>query len=365
MFNVGLDVGDNCSSIEILDEHGKQFKHLEVKGRWPVMLQRIEKEVPKPFAICFEASSGYGYLHDRLSKVASRVEVAHPGQLRLIFKSKRKHNRVDSQKLAKLLFLDEVPRAWVPKAEVRSWRMTIEWRQKLLGNRISTKNRIRSLLKGQGIEAPKQLWSKKGLAWLNALELGEAQALLRDMMVDQLQDLNEKIRRVEKHLKKVADSHPGVTLLRTIPGVGIRTAEAFVAYVDDIARFRRIKQVGTYFGLVPCQDSTGNFNRLGHITRDGPATVRKLVTEAAWQGVRRSKTIRAFFERVKHDDPKRKKIALVATAHYLTRVMAAMLRSGESWREKDQSDQKQKAMTVPTEVGTDGCDAPLRKTPDA
>ena len=51
MFNVGLDVGDNCSSIEILDEHGKQFKHLEVKGRWPVMLQRIEKEVPKPFAI--------------------------------------------------------------------------------------------------------------------------------------------------------------------------------------------------------------------------------------------------------------------------------------------------------------------------
>src|SRR6476620_5845341 len=122
MFNVGLDVGDNCSSIEILDEHGKQFKHLEVKGRWPVMLQRIEKEVPKPFAICFEASSGYGYLHDRLSKVASRVEVAHPGQLRLIFKSKRKHNRVDSQKLAKLLFLDEVPRAWVPPAEVRSWR---------------------------------------------------------------------------------------------------------------------------------------------------------------------------------------------------------------------------------------------------
>ena len=55
--------------------------------------------------------------------MAQRVEVGRtPGQLRLIFKSKRKHNRVDSEKLAKLLFLEEVPRAWVPPATVRSWR---------------------------------------------------------------------------------------------------------------------------------------------------------------------------------------------------------------------------------------------------
>ena len=135
MYSVGLDVGDNCSSVEILDQHGKHFKHLEVKGRWPVLLEQIQKHTPAPFKICFEASCGYGHLHDRLSKIASRVEVAHPGQVRLIFRSKKKHNRVDAQKLAKLLFLDEVPQAWVPPAQVRSWRAMIEHRQKLLRER--------------------------------------------------------------------------------------------------------------------------------------------------------------------------------------------------------------------------------------
>jgi transposase len=366
MYSVGLDVGDNRSSVEILDEHGKHFKHLEVKGRWPVLLEQIQQHAPKPFKICFEASCGYGHLHDRLSKMASRVEVAHPGRLRLIFKSKRKHNRVDAEKLAKLLFLDEVPRAWVPPAAVRSWRAMIEHRQRLLRDRVSVKNQIRSLLKTLGIAAPKGLWAQKGIKWLKELELQEAEALRRDIMLGQIQDVNELIARVEKHLKKISDDQPAVTLLMTIPGVGIRTAEAVVAYIHDITRFARVKSVGCYFGLVPCEDSTGNAKRLGHITKDGPSTVRKMLAEAAWGGIRRSKTIRGFYQQVKRDDPKRSKIALIATAHYLLRVMAAMLRSAECWREKeqDETEENQQRLGQARSTGPDGCVAPLRKTPD-
>ena len=74
-------------------------------------------------------------------------------------------------------------------------------------------------------------------------------------------------------------------------------------------------------------------NHLGHITREGPSVVRGLLTEASWQGIRRSPTIRAYFERIQQDNPDRKKIALTATGHYLIRVMYAMLRTGETWRE--------------------------------
>jgi transposase len=58
------------------------------------------------------------------------------------------------------------------------------------------------------------------------------------------------------------------------------------------------------------------------------------VTEAAWQAQRRSPTVRAYFEQVRRDDPQRKKIALAATAHYLVRVMWAMLKRGTFWEEK-------------------------------
>ena len=135
----------------------------------------------------------------------------------------------------------------------------------------------------------------------------------------------------------------GSESVRVIPGVGPRTAEAVVAYIDDASRFRRSKQVGSYFGLVPCQDQSANTNRLGHITREGPATVRKLLTEAGWQGIRHSPRIRGYFERVRGDDPKRRKIALVATAHYLIRVMHAMLRTGEVWRSESTEKDKQVA----------------------
>ncbi len=59
--------------------------------------------------------------------------------------------------------------------------------------------------------------------------------------------------------------------------------------------------------------------------------VRQLVAEATWQAVRRSPTVRAYFERVRRGDPQRKQIAVVATAHYLVRVMWALLKHGTDW----------------------------------
>ena len=56
--------------------------------------------------------------------------------------------------------------------------------------------------------------------------------------------------------------------------------------------------------------------------------------QAAWQGVRRSPLIRAYFERIRREDPDRRKIPIVATAHYMLRAMLAMLQTGEVWREE-------------------------------
>jgi transposase len=135
-------------------------------------------------------------------------------------------------------------------------------------------------------------------------------------------------------LNQQAQKTPGVAQLRSIPGVGIRTAEAVAAFIDDPQRFRNAKAVGCYFGLVPSQDQSGDKNRLGHITREGAPVVRQLVAEAAWQAQRRSPTVRAYFERAQRGDPQRKKIALVATAHYLVRVLWALLKRGTVWEEK-------------------------------
>ena len=340
LWYVGLDVHQSQSSFCVLDGNGKVVKRMQVRGHCSKLIDVVE-ELPRPFVICYEASCGYGYLYDRLRKVARRVVVAHPGQLRLIFRSKKKNDRVDAKKLATLLFLDQVPPVYVPSIDVRSWRSLIDFRHRLVAKRTRAKNGLRSLCRGHGIALPsaKRLWTRKGRKRLAEQVFATLPSgLQRDLLLDELEYFDRRITQVEKGLKTLADGHPGVSLLRSIPGVGPRTAEAIVAYIDKAQRFSRNKTLGSYFGLVPCQDQSAGSNRLGHITQEGPATVRKLLVEAAWQGIRRSAHIRAYFQRVQAADPNRKKVALVATAHYLVRVMHAMLRTGEMWR----YDQKEK-----------------------
>lgn len=337
MWSVGLDVHQRSSTLCILDENGKRVKQQQVRGSWQKVMEFLG-QLGHPFAICYEASCGYGALYDRLSRLAKRVVVAHPGHLRLIFRAKRKNDRCDAGKLAMLLFLDQVPPVYVPSGQVRSWRAFIEFRHRLINKRTRCKNQLRSLLRGHGVAAVagKRLWTRAGMQWLEHVELPtEAAALQRDLVCEQLRHLEKQIKRVERMLNRMGRAHPGVMLLRTIPGVGPRTSEAVVAYIDDPRRFTRTRKVGSYFGLVPCQDQSAAMNRLGHITRQGPSTVRKLLTEAAWQAIRRSRHVHAYFDRIQGGDPQRRKIALVATAHYLVRVMQAMLRTGQGWRYDD------------------------------
>ena len=81
-----------------------------------------------------------------------------------------------------------------------------------------------------------------------------------------------------------------------------------VAWIDKVVRFSSVRQVGAYFGLVPCLDQSAGSARYGHITREGPSVVRRLVVEAAHHGVRRSPRIRAYRDRIMRDAPGRKPV---------------------------------------------------------
>lgn len=334
MYYIGMDVHTKVTMICILDEFGKVVSERVLHGslrELSACLRAMRKELAGPVKVCYEASCGAGWLHSQLVAAGFKVQVAHPGKLRLIFRSKRKNDRVDAKKLATLLFLDQVPASHMPAEEVRHWRMLIEFRSGEVRKRTACKNRLRAILRSNGIAAVGGLWSRRGLEWLAAQELSEFESLQREILMTELSDIGGRIAKVEVALKARAAKVPGVRLLMTAPGIGIRTAEAFVACVDDATRFRRNKSVGCYFGMVPCEDTSVK-SRFGHITREGPAIVRRLVTEATWQAIRRDATVKAYYERICRGDANRKKIALIATAHHMLGVMHAMLISGEEWR---------------------------------
>src|SRR5262245_29269512 len=171
MYYVGLDIHTKRISICVLSETGQLVRRCQVRGIEEML--GVVKGLPDRFEVCYEASCGYGHFHDLLRPLATRVVVAHPGRLRLIFRSKHKNDRNDAERLAKLLYLGEAPAVHVPSLDVRTWRELINCRSQVIAKRTRAKNTVRALLRGAGVTPPKNpgLWSKKGLVWLRQLAL--------------------------------------------------------------------------------------------------------------------------------------------------------------------------------------------------
>src|SRR5207253_11397385 len=126
MFHVGLDIHSKNISICALSETGEVAQRSRVRSIEEML--RTLKGLPDRFEVCYEASCGYGHFHDLLRPLAARVLVAHPGQLPLIFRSKKKIDRNDAERLAKLLYLGGTPAVHVPAPGLRAWREPIRCR---------------------------------------------------------------------------------------------------------------------------------------------------------------------------------------------------------------------------------------------
>ena len=201
---VGLDLHARQSTMAILEDGEEAIRTRTLHGSLRSVLAEVVRVKP-PFEVCYEASTGYGVVYEALVGVADRVAVGHPAKLRLIFGSKDKHNRADAKRLARLLRAGFVPEVHVPPREVRRWRALIQRRRRHVVERSGVKSALRFLLRSLGIEAPKSLWSRAGLAWVGTVGFDDASdALMRDEHLAHLEYLNGAIGRAERRLDEVA-----------------------------------------------------------------------------------------------------------------------------------------------------------------
>ncbi len=295
----------------------------------------------RPGVVVFEACALAGWVADLCEALGLPCRVANTASEAWKFKhTKRKTDRDDALRLAQLQALGQLPTVVIPPQQTRQWRALIACRQGLVGRRCAAQNRIRALLVGQGLPAPRgaRAWTELGLQGigLHAKALADCAAEelwrgLLDLALTEYRQAKELIDQAEAKLDALARADAGVRLLETIPGVGPRTAETVVAYLGDAGRFETGKQVSAYGGLVPRQYQSGESDRRGRITRRGPALLRKLLVECAWVMLRYNGWARAVYARLSRGQA-RKKQAIVALARKLLVRCWAMLRDGTPWR---------------------------------
>ncbi len=289
----------------------------------------------------FEISGQAGFQYDQLLEDVDSLHVVNPTKMTWIYRTAKKNDRIDARKMAVLLSINELPTVYMPSKEVRQWRQTILHRQKIIRDISQVKNRIRASLKSEGHNKPAHRggwWKRVNRLWMARLcdEQDRADALwwlhLRNLL-DELALLESQRDRVTAYLDAYLANQSGAKLLMSIPGVGPRTAEAVLAYTDDVERFGNYKQYCAYFGVTPKLDESGSFRRLGHISKHGPGVVRWVLCESSWKVVRYCPGLKSFYERVMAGQQSRKKIAIVAVMRKLLCIMRAMLMTGELFNE--------------------------------
>jgi transposase len=152
-----------------------------------------------------------------------------------------------------------------------------------------------------------------------------------DLELTQMDALSEHLDGVVKKLEAIGKNDARIQRLRTIPGVGPRTAEILVACIDDPSRFQNGRQVSAYFGLVPRQYQSGETDRNGRITKRGNPLARTILVECAWASLRYNPWAKSIYDRICGKQKTRKKKAAIALARKIAVLAWAMLRDEKDW----------------------------------
>jgi transposase len=233
-----------------------------------------------------EASGHTRWFERLLAELAIELWIGHPAKIAAQRVHKQKTDRLDAQHILQLLVEDRFPKLWVPSAENRDLRQLLWHRHRLVQMRTRIKNQLQAIAMNEGVRRQHRLWSKPGRAQLESFALAPWTARRRHDLLQLLDQLTPQIAELSQAIEREAGRRPEVQRLMTHPGVGPITALAFVLVLGTPQRFRCGKQVGSYLGLIPCEDPSAGKQRLGHLSQQGNTLLRCLLVEAAQTAVR-------------------------------------------------------------------------------
>jgi transposase len=257
------------------------------------------------------------------------VTVIHAGKFRGIGIGGKKTDRRDAEALATALRLGFVPEIHQKTLYSQRINSLLAGRDLVVGIRIQLTNHVRGILREYGLPMPAgatKFWEhiEETMASLDCEVVRDGlRALVRTA-----KEVIEQESLIEGKLKALTQEDERVSRLEEVPGVGRLSACALIAAFDDIERFRSAKHAGSYLGLIPKENSSGNKRRLGSITKAGPELLRRYLIHGARVTLRYAGTDRARLWAKRLERRAGTNKATVALAHKNARICFALLRDG-------------------------------------
>src|ERR1035437_5559037 len=277
---VGVDLGDQWSNYCILGLGGETLAEGQFRTRKQetaeffqgLATSRVVVEVGTHSAWVREIIAGFGH----------EVLVANPRLMEGSKRRRRKNDRIDAEKLARLGRID--PKSLHPiqhrSTEVREDLLVLRARDALVKSRTELINSVRGLVKSMGARVSgcsSFAFSQKAAAQIPEEVQETLQPLLRLIAT-----LNDEIKTFDQRIEKLGvDKYMHTQLLRQVSGVGPVTALAYVLTLETPKRFARSRDVGPYLGLVPKQEDSGDIQPQLGISKAGDRMLRRLLVGSA------------------------------------------------------------------------------------
>jgi transposase len=285
----------------------------------------------KKVRIGLEATGNFRWFRRLIQNLGFEFLLGDPTQIRARDPRRQKTDKRDAKHILKLLLnLEEFPLVWQPPSDNEQLRELLLHRCRMVRLRVRIKNQLDGMAKNEGLLDSKG-WSAKRRRQLEALALPGWDAQRRADLLRLHDQLDDQIEPLEKAVEEAADNHPLCCLLMTHPGVGPVVSLAYVLTIGDHQRFQRSRDLSSYLGLIPAEESSGDKRRLGHISKQGNTMLRWLLVQAALKAQRKDIAWRRQYVRLSLN--KHHGVAKVAIARKLAVRLYWMLRSGKNYQQ--------------------------------
>lgn len=276
----GVDIAKSVFEVAVSHEPGRvALRRRLSRGAFLTFFAQMPAAT-----VVMEACGSAHYWARQLQDLGHTVVLLPPHQVRP-YVVRNKTDRTDAKGILEAYRnadIHPVPVKSVPQQVlVTLHRFRSGW----LAARTAHINSLRGLLRELGLVIP--VGAEKVLPHLRAV-IGDADSGVPDALrgilaaaCEEIQALSERIKMTERQIAAIAEQTPLVERLRSIPGIGLLTATALVAFIGEIRRFPSGRHFASYLGLTPREYSSGLRRRLGRISKRGDAYIRMLLIHGA------------------------------------------------------------------------------------
>jgi transposase len=276
---VGCDIGDKFTELCVVDRTGAVIEARRVRTTKPALVDAIRKH--RLARVVIEAGTHSRWVEEALAAAGHDVVVANPRQIQLIWKRKKKTDRSDANLLARLARVDtelvapvhqRSRRAQVDLAVLRSRDLLVSVRTRLV-------NHVRGLLKQFGLRVAN--CSTETFAHRAAEAVPPELAPALGPVIEALQEVNVRITQHDEEVQRLFDANPTARKLAEIDAIGPITSLAFTFTIEDPTKFKKSRVVGSFVGLTPAKDQSGESDPQKHISKSGNEFLRRLLVQCA------------------------------------------------------------------------------------